>query len=198
MIVAFPALGFDPAPGDPEALRASAAAVDVVGRSLSTAAGSVAGLDAGWTGDAAAAFRARLGQLPRDLGLAATAHSATARTLLDYADGLAGRRRRAAGVGGGGGGGGPPRGRPRAGGGGARGGRRAGCSRRRRGCSPSPGWPPGPRPTGPAPPPTRRTRSPARWPGSPPRSGAGSPTTPTCWPGPPASFAGCPAGSPCS
>jgi uncharacterized protein YukE len=92
----FPALGFDPAPGDPESLRASAGQVDAVGRSLSAAAGSIAGLDAGWAGDAAAAFRARLGELPRDLGHACTAHASVARALLAYADGLVGRRWRAA------------------------------------------------------------------------------------------------------
>jgi hypothetical protein len=96
MVVAFPALGFDPAPGDPESLRASAGEVDAVGRSLSAAAGSIAGLDAGWAGDAAAAFRDRLGELPRDLGHASTAHASVARALLAYADGLAGRRWRAA------------------------------------------------------------------------------------------------------
>jgi uncharacterized protein YukE len=91
----FPALGFDPAPGEPEPLAAESARVGGVARSLAAAAATVARVDADWTGDAAAAFRARLGELPRDLDTAAAAHRELGRTLADYADGLARRRRRA-------------------------------------------------------------------------------------------------------
>ncbi|MFL6127949.1 MAG: WXG100 family type VII secretion target [Mycobacteriales bacterium] len=90
------ALGFDPAPGSPEALLSSARQAEATGRSLAAAAGSVARLDPSWRGPAAIAFRDRLGELPRDLDGAAAAHRSVARALTDYADGLAGRRRRVA------------------------------------------------------------------------------------------------------
>jgi hypothetical protein len=91
----FPALGFDPAPGQPELLAAEARRAGAAARSLAESAAAVARLDADWTGDASVAFRARLGDLPRDLGLASAAHREVGWALDGYADGLALRRRRA-------------------------------------------------------------------------------------------------------
>lgn len=92
----FPALGFDPAPGDPAALGTAAGAVTGAGRVLGDAAANVTRLNsAGWTGDAADAFRGQLADLPRDLDLAARSHRTAARTLTDYGTGLAARQRRA-------------------------------------------------------------------------------------------------------
>ena len=92
----FPALGFDPAPGDPAALDSAARSVDGAGRVLGDASSNVDRLNSsGWTGDAAEAFRGQLADLPRDLRTAATAHQATAKALTDYGQGLATRQRRA-------------------------------------------------------------------------------------------------------
>lgn len=92
----FPALGYDPAPGDPGVLAGAARRADAAARTFSDAAGTAARLDsAGWEGDAAEAFRTRLRDLPRDLRLATSAHGTVARTLADYGDGLAVRQRRA-------------------------------------------------------------------------------------------------------
>ena len=92
----FPALGFDPAPGDAGAVASAAADVDGAGRLFSDASGNVARLNStGWTGEAADAFRGQLKDLPRDLDLAARSHQTTARTLADYDSGLRVRQRRA-------------------------------------------------------------------------------------------------------
>jgi uncharacterized protein YukE len=92
----FPALGFDPTPGDAGAVAAAAGDVDGAARLLAAAAGTVSRLDSsGWTGEAADAFRGQLKDLPRDLDLAARAHRTTARTLADYSGGLRTRQRRA-------------------------------------------------------------------------------------------------------
>ena len=92
----FPALGFDPAPGDPAAVESSAQGVDRAGRMFGAASGSVTRLHSSdWTGDAADAFRGQLADLPRDLDLAARTHQSTARALRDYGTGLATRQRRA-------------------------------------------------------------------------------------------------------
>jgi uncharacterized protein YukE len=92
----FPALGFDPAPGDPGALDGAARGVDGAGRLFGDASANVARLNSsGWTGDAAEAFRGQLADLPRDLDLAARAHQNTARALTGYGQGLVVRQRRA-------------------------------------------------------------------------------------------------------
>ena len=89
----FPALGFDPAPGDPGAVEAAARGVDGAGRVFGDAAANVSRLNSsGWTGEAADAFRGQLKDLPRDLDLAARSHQGTARTLRTYAEELATRQ----------------------------------------------------------------------------------------------------------
>lgn len=92
----FPALGFDPAPGEPIALADAARSVGAAGRVFAEAAERVARLNStGWSGEAADAFRTRLADLPRDLDLAARSHRTAARQLDDYSSGLALRQRRA-------------------------------------------------------------------------------------------------------
>ena len=93
----FPALGFDPAPGDAAALNSAAADVTGAGTVFSDASANVAELNSSaWTGDAADAFRAQLDDLPRDLDLAADSHRTAAKALSDYGSGLVARQRRAA------------------------------------------------------------------------------------------------------
>lgn len=92
----FPALGFDPAPGEPGAVESAARSVDGAGRTFGEASATVSRLSSsGWTGEAAEAFRAQLADLPRDLDLAARSHQTAARTLADYGTGLDARQRRA-------------------------------------------------------------------------------------------------------
>ncbi|HEY6744594.1 MAG TPA: hypothetical protein VI357_02635 [Mycobacteriales bacterium] len=92
----FPALGFDPAPGDPGALSSAAADVAGTGKVFGDASAHVSRLNSsGWTGDAADAFRGQLKDLPRDLDLAARSHQTAARALTDYQTGLVSRQRRA-------------------------------------------------------------------------------------------------------
>jgi hypothetical protein len=92
----FPALGFDPAPGDVTAVNSAAADVKGAGKVFADAAANVAKLNSSaWTGDAADAFRGQLKDLPRDLDLAATSHHSAAQTLTDWGDGLVTRQRRA-------------------------------------------------------------------------------------------------------
>ncbi|HZB50992.1 MAG TPA: toxin glutamine deamidase domain-containing protein [Mycobacteriales bacterium] len=92
----FPALGFDPAPGDAGAVASAAGDVDGAARVFEDASGNVSRLNSsGWTGEAAEAFRGQLKDLPRDLDLAARSHRTTARTLSDYGTGLQARQRRA-------------------------------------------------------------------------------------------------------
>jgi hypothetical protein len=93
----FPALGFDPAPGDVAAVSRAAVDVRETGTVFSDASANVSKLNSSaWTGDAADAFRGQLKDLPRDLDLAATSHRSAAQTLTDWGDGLAARQRRAA------------------------------------------------------------------------------------------------------
>jgi uncharacterized protein YukE len=93
----FPALGFDPAPGDPGAVSSAATDVAGTGKVFGDASANVTRLNSsGWTGDAADAFRGQLKDLPRDLDLAARSHQTAARALTDYGDGLVSRQRRAA------------------------------------------------------------------------------------------------------
>jgi hypothetical protein len=92
----FPALGFDPAPGDAAALSSAASDVTGAGKVFSSASANVTRLNSsGWTGDAAEAFRGQLKDLPRDLDLAARSHQTAAQALTDYHSGLAARQRRA-------------------------------------------------------------------------------------------------------
>jgi Papain fold toxin 1, glutamine deamidase len=92
----FPALGFDPAPGDTAAVGAAASDVRAAGAVFSGAAASVARLNSSaWTGAAADAFRSQLDDLPRDLDLAAGSHRTAAQALVDYGTGLVARQRRA-------------------------------------------------------------------------------------------------------
>ena len=92
----FPALQFDPAPGDAEALGSAARDVGAAGRLFSDAAGNVSRLNSSaWTGDAADAFRGQLADLPRDLDLAARSHQTAAGALSEFRDGLVARQRRA-------------------------------------------------------------------------------------------------------
>jgi uncharacterized protein YukE len=93
----FPALGFDPAPGDPGAVSSAASGVTAAGKVFSAASANVTKLNSSaWTGDAAEAFRGQLKDLPRDLDLAARSHQTAARTLTDWGSGLVARQRRAA------------------------------------------------------------------------------------------------------
>ncbi len=92
----FPALGFDPAPGDAGAVASAAGSVDGAARVFEDASGNVSRLNSsGWTGEAAEAFRGQLKDLPRDLDLAARSHRTTAGTLSGYGSGLQVRQRRA-------------------------------------------------------------------------------------------------------
>jgi hypothetical protein len=92
----FPVLGFDPAPGSPAALLGQAREADRAARALAGAATAAGRLSAEWSGEAASQYRARAGDLPRDLVLAAAAHGTLARELTAFADDLAGRQLRAA------------------------------------------------------------------------------------------------------
>ena len=92
----FPAIGFDPAPGSPSALRAQAREADRAARALAGAAAAASRLDARWRGAAADAYREHTRGLPPDLGRAAAAHGTLARELTAYADDLAARQFRAA------------------------------------------------------------------------------------------------------
>ena len=92
----FPALGFDPAPGDAGALSSAAGGVRGAGTLFGDASTTVRRLNSSaWTGDAAEAFRGQLADLPRDLDLAARSHSTAARALSEYGSGLQVRQRRA-------------------------------------------------------------------------------------------------------
>ncbi len=93
---AFPALGFDPAPGEVAAIEAAAGGVAGAGRVFGEAASGVGRLNSsGWSGEAAEAFRGGLADLPRDLGVAAESYGSVARVLVEYGAGLRGRQRRA-------------------------------------------------------------------------------------------------------
>lgn len=77
-------------------MRAAAGSVDRAGRTFADASGHVHSLStSGWTGDAADAFRSRLGELPRDLDVASRSHAAAARALGEFGSGLSARQARA-------------------------------------------------------------------------------------------------------
>ena len=86
----YPALGFDPAPGDACTLAAAGAAWLAVSEQLAAEADGVAALHAGltWTGRAAAACVERLHVVPADLHTAADACRHAGRALSHYADEL--------------------------------------------------------------------------------------------------------------
>jgi len=73
---AFPALGFDPAPGSPDALGAVARSCGSLSTALLEDSGRLRDLagSGAWRGPAAEAFRHRLEDLPRDLDRAADAY----------------------------------------------------------------------------------------------------------------------------
>lgn len=94
----YPGLGFDPAPGDVDAVTgtaeqftAAADALDGVGPALRQAAD----VSAGWHGAAADAFRERLGELPAGLAQRRRGLRAAADALSGWARTLAGNQRRA-------------------------------------------------------------------------------------------------------
>ena len=92
----FPALGFDPAPGDAAALGSAADGVTGAGKVFGNASATVTRLNSsGWTGAAAESFRGQLKDLPRDLDLAARSHTTAATALADFGTGLVLRQRRA-------------------------------------------------------------------------------------------------------
>jgi hypothetical protein len=92
----FPALGFDPAPGDPAAVSAGADASRGFAQRL---AGDVATLNRmtadSWVGEAGDAFREKIKDLPRDLDRSRAAHEATGAALAGYASALDSGQRRA-------------------------------------------------------------------------------------------------------
>lgn len=94
----FPALGFDPAPGDAAALADAAGAWLALSDQLADEAQGVAALRSGltWTGRAASACVERLHVVPTDLETAATACRSAGRALSHYADELARLQRSAA------------------------------------------------------------------------------------------------------
>lgn len=89
---AFPALGFDPAPGSPDVVAR-------LGRDTTRVAGELAALGrdlqrldavgADWRGEAASCFRASLGELPRHLRRAEESFAAAARELSGWSAELA-------------------------------------------------------------------------------------------------------------
>ena len=92
----FPALGFDPAPGEPATVTAAAQSVQRCASCLGQDASTLRSLDSStWVGEAADAFRSDLADLPRDLDHSARAHSETARALSEYATALGGMQQRA-------------------------------------------------------------------------------------------------------
>ena len=94
----FPALGFDPAPGDAAALAAAAGAWLTLSEQLAQEAQGVAALHSGltWTGRAASACVERLHVVPADLETASSACRSAARALSHYADELTRLQRSAA------------------------------------------------------------------------------------------------------
>jgi hypothetical protein len=87
---AYPALGFDPAPGSPADLLLVAAAWQRLGRVLGDEARGVDGLRQGllWQGRAAHACVSRLSVVPGDLAAAADACASAGRALTIYAEHL--------------------------------------------------------------------------------------------------------------
>lgn len=85
----FPALGFDPAPGDPDAIEAVASDCQRCASDLAAEADTLQRLHhVDWQGDAANAFAAHPSQLHHDLLQASHAHGGAGSTLAWYADAL--------------------------------------------------------------------------------------------------------------
>lgn len=92
----FPALGLDPAPGEPAALHALGSDVARHARSLAGSSQRIAGVRAtGWVGQAADAFAADIAPLPGDLGRSADAFGTVASALGTYANELDAAQRHA-------------------------------------------------------------------------------------------------------
>jgi hypothetical protein len=92
---AFPALGFDPAPGAPVSLDALGSDVARHASSLAASSQRVAQIRAtGWVGQAADAFAADIAPLPGDLGRSAEVFGGVASALGIYASELGSAQRR--------------------------------------------------------------------------------------------------------
>lgn len=96
----YPALGFDPAPGEPGAVNALADNFMTVARQLGSARDtleSIGNSDSVWQGDAATNFRGKVGQLPNYLNKANASLSDAATALDGWASDLTTMQYRAAG-----------------------------------------------------------------------------------------------------
>ena len=92
----FPALGFNPAPGDPAAVDAAARASQQFAERLANDVATLNRMQASsWVGDAGDAFRSKIKDLPRDLDRSRAAHEATGAALSAYAGALGQAQRRA-------------------------------------------------------------------------------------------------------
>lgn len=92
----FPALGFDPAPGDPAALDTAAQASRQFAQRLSRDVQTLNRMTASsWVGSAGDAFRDKVRDLPTDLDRARAAYEATAGALSGYASTLGQGQRQA-------------------------------------------------------------------------------------------------------
>ena len=92
----FPALGFDPAPGDPAALDGAAQASRQFAQRLARDVATLQRMQASsWVGEAGDAFRDKVKDLPRDLDRSRAAHEATAGALGGYVSTLSEAQRRA-------------------------------------------------------------------------------------------------------
>ncbi|MEN3358608.1 MAG: hypothetical protein V7637_2590 [Mycobacteriales bacterium] len=92
----FPALGFNPAPGDPAAVDGAAQASKQFAQRLATDVATLNRMQASsWVGEAGDAFRDKIKDLPRDLDRSRAAHEAAGAALSGYAGVLADAQRRA-------------------------------------------------------------------------------------------------------
>jgi hypothetical protein len=92
----FPALGFDPAPGEPGVVTAVEQAIGRQAQRLAESEHRLGHLQAGqWTGQAAGAFAADLGHLPGDLRRATSAHAEAVAALQSYAGELTAAKQQA-------------------------------------------------------------------------------------------------------
>ena len=97
-MTAFPALGFDPAPGCPDVVAGLGRETSRVAAELAALARDLQRLDevgADWRGEAASCFRASLGELPRHLSLAEESFAVAARELSGWSAELADLQARA-------------------------------------------------------------------------------------------------------
>jgi hypothetical protein len=92
----FPALGFNPARGDPAAVETAAQASRQFAERLARDVATLNRMQAAtWVGEAGDAFREKVKDLPRDLDRARAAHEATGTALRGYATALGEAQRRA-------------------------------------------------------------------------------------------------------